>query len=55
MKHNSVLLDSSITHFVTSDSRSKNTLNTLRTGTTPKFDIIDIQTPYHQTFGILDL
>ena len=48
-------LDKSVTHFVTSDNRSKNTLNTLKTGLIPKFEIIDIQNPYNLTYGILAL
>lgn len=48
-------LDKSITHFVTSDARSKKTLSNLKKGTTPRFEIINIQVPYHQTYGILDL
>ena len=48
-------LDKSVTHFVTSDNRSKNTLNTLKTGLIPKFEIIDIQNPYDLTYGILAL
>ena len=48
-------IDKSITHFVTSDSRSKNTYSTLKKRINPKFDIIDISRPYNETFGILDL
>ncbi|MCW1954099.1 MAG: hypothetical protein KIH80_008025 [Flavobacteriia bacterium] len=48
-------LDKTISHFVTSDVRSKNTLALLKKGTTPKFDIISIDVPYTVTFGILDL
>lgn len=48
-------LDENITHFVTSDSRSKNNLNLLKRGTNPKFEIIDISIPHHQFFGLLDL
>ncbi|MDD3637871.1 MAG: hypothetical protein PHN50_09795 [Bacteroidales bacterium] len=48
-------LDKSVTHFVTSDERSLNTLKALRTGISPKFEIINIRNPYNQTFGILDL
>ncbi len=48
-------LDKTITYFVTSDGRSKNTLATLRKQIDPKFDIIDIASPYNETFGILDL
>lgn len=48
-------LDKTITHFVTSDVRSKNTLALLKKGTNPKFDIISIDIPFTETFGILDL
>lgn len=48
-------LDSSISHFITSDSRSKNTYLSLKKRIKPKFDIIDISMPYNETFGILDL
>ncbi len=48
-------LDKSITHFVTSDERSKKTLNNLKKGITPRFEIITIHIPYHQIYGILDL
>lgn len=45
--------DKTISHFVTSDSRSAKTLSALKKGTNPKFDLIDISTPYNQTYGIL--
>lgn len=48
-------LDKSITHFVTSDSRSKRTYSTLKKRINPKFGIIDISRLYNETFGILDL
>lgn len=48
-------LDKSVTHFVTSDIRSKNTLALLKKGTNPKFEIISIDIPFTETFGILDL
>jgi predicted nucleic acid-binding protein len=48
-------LDKSISHFVTSDVRSKNTIAALKVRVKPKFEIIDIQRPYNETFGILDL
>jgi len=48
-------LDESVTHFVTSDERSLNTLKALKTVISPKFEIIIIKIPYNQTFGILDL
>jgi len=47
-------LDKSITHFITSDIRSKNTLRLLKTGTNPKFEIITIDISHSETFGILD-
>ncbi len=48
-------LDKSVTFFVTSDSRSKNTYAVLKKRLNPEFDIIDISKPYNETFGILDL
>ena len=48
-------LDKTISYFVTSDVRSKNTLALLKKGTNPKFDIISIDVPFTETFGILDL
>lgn len=48
-------LDKSVTHFITSDIRSKNTLALLKKGTNPKFEIISIDIPFTETFGILDL
>lgn len=48
-------LDNDVTHFITSDVRSKNTLTALSRGVTPKFGIISIDIPYTQAFGILDL
>ncbi|WP_310991449.1 type II toxin-antitoxin system VapC family toxin [Aequorivita marina] len=48
-------LDKTICHFVTSDVRSKNTLALLKKGANPKFDIISIDIPFTETFGILNL
>jgi hypothetical protein len=48
-------LDKSITHFVTSDVRSKSVLQVLKEGVSPKFEIISIDTPHSETFGVLDL
>lgn len=47
-------LDKSITHFVTSDVRSKNTLALLKKSAAPRFEIISIDIPFTETFGILD-
>ncbi len=46
--------DESITHFVTSDSRSQGTFRLLKNKIKPRFKIIDINTPYNQVFGVLD-
>lgn len=48
-------LDMTITYFVTSDVRSKKTLAKLKTAINPKFEIIDIENSFNETFGILDL
>jgi predicted nucleic acid-binding protein len=48
-------LDESITHFVTSDERSRNTFSKLRNQTIVKFEILTIQNPYNEVFGVLDL
>lgn len=48
-------LDKSISHFVTSDIRSKKTLALLKKGISPKFDIISVDIPYTEAFGIFDL
>ncbi|MFW5805717.1 MAG: hypothetical protein ACOCVX_04225 [Bacteroidales bacterium] len=47
--------DKSITHFVTSDSRSQGTFKLLKNRIKSRFEIIDINNPYHQVFGLLDL
>ena len=48
-------LDKTITHFITSDNRSKNTFAKLKKRATPNFEIISIEKPYTEIFGILDL
>lgn len=48
-------MDKSITHFVTSDERSMTTLTHLKKQIIPKFEIINIQIPYHEVYGILGL
>lgn len=47
--------DPSTTHFVTSDSRSRDIFTLLVRSIRPRFEIIDITTPYNEVFGILDL
>lgn len=48
-------LDKTVTHFVTSDKRSKKTLKMLQKELNPKFEIIDIEVPYKQKLGIFDV
>lgn len=48
-------LDKTINYFVTSDTRSKKTLTLLKRSAKPKFEIISIDVPFTETFGILDL
>lgn len=47
-------LDNSVTHFVTSDQKSKSIYNILRKYTNPHFEIIDINTPYDETYGVIN-
>ena len=47
-------LDKNTLYFVTSDSRSKKTLNALKKGLQPNFQIIDISVPYSTQFGVID-
>jgi len=48
-------VDDTITHFITSDDRSKKTLILLKKEVNPKFDIISIKNPFTEVFGILDI
>lgn len=48
-------LDKTISHFITSDSRSGNTIGILKSKGIIRFNFLDINTPYNQAFGILDL
>ncbi len=47
--------DKSVTHFITSDIRSKATFSILKKETSPKFEIISIESPFNETFGVLNL
>lgn len=47
--------DKTILYFVTSDSRSQGTLTLLKHRLNPKFEMIDINRPYNEVFGLLDL
>jgi len=41
--------------YISSDKESFKIYNLLKQETNPKFQFIDLNIPYHQTFGILDL
>ncbi|HOW31147.1 MAG TPA: hypothetical protein PLP88_06245, partial [Bacteroidales bacterium] len=47
--------EKSIEFYISSDTESLKIYNLLRQETNPKFQFIDLNIPYHQTFGILDL
>jgi predicted nucleic acid-binding protein len=48
-------IDKTIRYFVTSDVRSMKTLALLKKKINPKFEIISIDVPFTETFGLLDL
>lgn len=48
-------IDNSVTYFITSDSRLKATWAMLKKHLPVRFGIIDIENPYGETFGRLDL
>ncbi|MEA5141741.1 type II toxin-antitoxin system VapC family toxin [Arcicella rigui] len=48
-------VDKTINYFVTSDARSLSVYNILRKETNPQFQIIDINIPFNEVFGKLDL
>ncbi len=41
--------------YLSSDTESKKIYNLLKQETDPKFQFIDLNTPYSETFGLLDL
>lgn len=45
----------SIDFYLSSDNESLKIYNLLRMESTPKFQFIDLNTPYNETFGLLDL
>lgn len=47
--------DKTILYFITSDSISQGMMSLLKHTLNPKFEIIDINSPYHEVFGLLDL
>lgn len=48
-------LDPDIDYYITSDGRSEKTISTLKQATNVKFNFVNIETPYHETFGKLPL
>jgi len=46
--------EKSIEFYLSSDSESLKIYNILRQETAPKFQFIDLNTPYNETFGLLD-
>lgn len=47
--------EKAIEFYISSDSESLKIYNLLRQETAPKFQFIDLNTPYNETFGLLDL
>jgi len=47
--------EKAIEFYLSSDSESLKIYNLLRLETAPKFQFIDLNTPYNETFGLLDL
>ncbi len=47
--------EKSVEFYISSDAESLKIYNLLKQETNPKFQFIDLNIPYHQTFGILDL
>lgn len=47
--------EKSIEFFLSSDSESLKIYNILKQETKPKFQFIDLNTPHHETFGLLNL
>lgn len=47
--------EKTVEFYLSSDSESHKVYNIIKEKTNPKFHFIDLNTPHHQTFGILDL
>lgn len=47
--------EKTVEFYLSSDSESFKVYNAIKDKTNPKFQFIDLNTPHHQTFGILDL
>lgn len=48
-------IEKNIEFYISSDSESYRIYKLIKENLTPKFQFIDLNTPYNQTFGILDL
>lgn len=48
-------IEKTIEFYLSSDSKSFKIYNLIKQHTNPKFQFIDLNTPYNQTFGLLDL
>ena len=47
--------EKTVEFYLSSDTESLKVYNTIKNKINPKFQFIDLNTPHHQTFGILDL
>lgn len=47
--------EKSVEFYLSSDTESQKIYNLLKQETSPKFQFIDLNTPYNETFGLLDL
>lgn len=47
--------EKTVEFYLSSDTESQNIYNLLKQETAPKFQFIDLNTPYNVTFGLLDL
>lgn len=47
--------ESSVEFYLSSDTESLKVYNIIKNELNPKFQFIDLNTPYHQIFGLLDL
>ncbi|MHB1279062.1 MAG: hypothetical protein ACYC1Q_11780 [Bacteroidia bacterium] len=47
--------EKAITYYLSSDTESQKIFTLLKDKTAPKFQFIDLNTPYNETFGLLDL
>lgn len=48
-------IETSVDYYLSSDTESMKIYQQLKESTNPRFQFIDLNTPYHQTFGVLDL